>query len=133
MSQSVDKEILDVLPKIKEAKNIVGLMDRDTLTFDVALQRTEDEVRQFWGVSSYVGLCQVARWGFVQIFACPLLAYEDRKHARTAKGSGNVHERGEKSTGGACMINERNPPLLSLSRHTREPPQMTAYQVFGWL
>lgn len=44
-SQSVDKEILDVLPKIKEAKNIVGLMDRDTLTFDVALQRTEDEVR----------------------------------------------------------------------------------------
>eukprot|EP00752_Nemacystus_decipiens_P003017 g2798.t1 len=42
--QSVDKEILDVLPKIKEAKNIVGLMDRDTLTFDVALQRTEDEV-----------------------------------------------------------------------------------------
>lgn len=46
LSQSVDKEILDVLPKIKEAKNIVGLMDRDTLTFDVALQRTEDEVRQ---------------------------------------------------------------------------------------
>ena len=44
LSQSVDKEILDVLPKIKEAKNIVGLMDRDTLTFDVALQRTEDEV-----------------------------------------------------------------------------------------
>lgn len=43
-SQSVDKEILDILPKIKEAKNIVGLMDRDTLTFDVALQRTEDEV-----------------------------------------------------------------------------------------
>ncbi|CAM9781170.1 unnamed protein product [Pylaiella littoralis] len=42
--QSVDKEILDVLPKIKEAKNIVGLMDRDTLVFDVALQRTEDEV-----------------------------------------------------------------------------------------
>lgn len=40
----MDKEILDVLPKIKEAKNIVGLMDRDTLTFDVALQRTEDEV-----------------------------------------------------------------------------------------
>lgn len=44
-SQSVDKEILDILPKIKEAKNIVGLMDRDTLTFDVALQRTEDEVK----------------------------------------------------------------------------------------
>lgn len=44
MAQGVDKEILDVLPKIKEAKNIVGLMDRDTLTFDVALQRTEDEV-----------------------------------------------------------------------------------------
>lgn len=43
--QGVDKEILDVLPKIKEAKHIVGLMDRDTLTFDVALQRTEDEVR----------------------------------------------------------------------------------------
>lgn len=40
----MDKEILDVLPKIKEAKNIVGLMDRDTLVFDVALQRTEDEV-----------------------------------------------------------------------------------------
>lgn len=33
-----------MLPKIKEAKHIVGLMDRDTLTFDVALQRTEDEV-----------------------------------------------------------------------------------------
>lgn len=45
--QSVDKEILDVLPKLKEAKNIVGLMDRDTLTFDVALQRTEDEVLLF--------------------------------------------------------------------------------------
>lgn len=44
--QSVDKEILDVLPKIKEAKNIVGLMDRETLTFDVALQRTEDEVSE---------------------------------------------------------------------------------------
>lgn len=48
-SQSVDKEILDILPKIKEAKKIVGLMDRDTLTFDVALQRTEDEVT-FLGV-----------------------------------------------------------------------------------
>lgn len=35
-----------MLPKIKEAKNIVGLMDRDTLTFDVALQRTEDEVSE---------------------------------------------------------------------------------------
>ncbi|CAM9813311.1 unnamed protein product, partial [Hapterophycus canaliculatus] len=44
LPSNVDKEILDVLPKIKEAKNIVGLMDRDTLTFDVALQRTEDEV-----------------------------------------------------------------------------------------
>ena len=50
--QSVDKEILDILPKIKEAKNIVGLMDRDTLTFDVALQRTEDEVT-FLGVQDY--------------------------------------------------------------------------------
>lgn len=45
MVQGVDKEILDVLPKIKEAKNIVGLMDRDTLTFDVVLQRAEDEVQ----------------------------------------------------------------------------------------
>ncbi|CAM9536993.1 unnamed protein product, partial [Ascophyllum nodosum] len=42
--QSIDKEILDLLPKIKEAKNIVGLMDRDSLTFDIALQRTEKEV-----------------------------------------------------------------------------------------
>lgn len=46
-NQSIDKEILDLLPKIKEAKNIVGLMDRDSLTFDVALQRTEDEVRVY--------------------------------------------------------------------------------------
>ena len=43
--KSIDKEILDLLPKIKEAKNIVGLMDRDSLTFDIALQRTEKEVR----------------------------------------------------------------------------------------
>lgn len=40
----MDKEILDVLPKLKEVKKVVGLMDRDTLTFDVALQRAEDEV-----------------------------------------------------------------------------------------
>lgn len=47
INQSIDKEILDLLPKIKEAKKIVGLMDRDSLTFDVALQRTEDEVRVY--------------------------------------------------------------------------------------
>lgn len=65
MSQSVDKEILDVLPKIKEAKNIVGLMDRDTLTFDVALQRTEDEVQSVFG--SYL-MRQVAWWGDLRAF-----------------------------------------------------------------
>lgn len=53
-SQSVDKEILDILPKIKEAKNIVKLMDRDTLTFDVALQRTEDEVSFAHDGSNYI-------------------------------------------------------------------------------
>lgn len=57
LSQSVDKEILDVLPKIKEAKNIVGMMDRDTLTFDVALQRTEDEVQQCLAVDLLVAWC----------------------------------------------------------------------------
>jgi hypothetical protein len=40
----VDREILDLLPKTKEAKSIVRLMDRDSLTFDVALQRMEDSL-----------------------------------------------------------------------------------------
>jgi hypothetical protein len=40
--EMVDREILDLLPKTKEAKNIVRLMDRDVLTFDVALQRVEE-------------------------------------------------------------------------------------------
>ncbi|CAM9272315.1 unnamed protein product [Chrysoparadoxa australica] len=40
--QLVDKEILDLLPKTKEAKSIVNIMDRDSLTFDVALQKPED-------------------------------------------------------------------------------------------
>jgi hypothetical protein len=42
--QMVDREILDLLPKTKEAKSIVRLMDRDSLTFDVALQRMEDSL-----------------------------------------------------------------------------------------
>lgn len=62
--QSVDKEILDVLPKIKEAKNIVGLMDRDTLTFDVALQRTEDEV-----LFAFLFFCRAHGAPFLYIFA----------------------------------------------------------------
>ncbi|CAM9194143.1 unnamed protein product, partial [Phaeothamnion confervicola] len=41
--QGVDREILDVLPKVKEAKKIVRLMDRDSLAFDVALQRAEGD------------------------------------------------------------------------------------------
>lgn len=42
--QMVDREILDLLPKTKEAKSLVKLMDRDTLSFDVALQRMEDSL-----------------------------------------------------------------------------------------
>ena len=42
--QMIDREILDLLPKTKEAKYVARLMDRDSLTFDVALQRTEDNM-----------------------------------------------------------------------------------------
>ncbi|GMI09861.1 hypothetical protein TrLO_g15271 [Triparma laevis f. longispina] len=39
---AVDREILELLPKTKELKKIVGLLDRDQLSFDVTLQRTDD-------------------------------------------------------------------------------------------
>jgi hypothetical protein len=41
---AVDREILELLPKTKELKKIVGLLDRDCLTFDVTLQRTDDKL-----------------------------------------------------------------------------------------
>ena len=41
---AVDREILELLPKTKELKLIVGLLDRDMLSFDVTLQRTEDKL-----------------------------------------------------------------------------------------
>ena len=42
--QAVDREILELLPKTKELKKIVGILDRDQLSFDVTLQRTEDRL-----------------------------------------------------------------------------------------
>ena len=41
---AVDREILELLPKTKELKKIVGMLDRDCLTFDVTLQRTDDKL-----------------------------------------------------------------------------------------
>ncbi len=41
---AVDREILELLPKTKELKKIVGLLDRDQLSFDVTLQRTDDKL-----------------------------------------------------------------------------------------
>ena len=42
--QAVDREILELLPKTKELKKIVGILDRDQLSFDVTLQRTDDQL-----------------------------------------------------------------------------------------
>ena len=81
LSQSVDKEILDVLPKMKEAKNIVGLMDRDTLTFDVALQRTEDEVCGSFCVAGFVVL-RLVPFHVPPRHAC-ILVEGGRERART--------------------------------------------------
>lgn len=36
---AVDNAILDLLPKIKEAKQIVDLLNRVTMTFDVVLEK----------------------------------------------------------------------------------------------
>lgn len=40
---SVDREIMDLLPKIKEAKRLVELMNRSELTFEASLYKTKDE------------------------------------------------------------------------------------------
>lgn len=41
---AVDNSILDLLPKIKEAKTAVDLMNRVTLTFDVVLEKGHDAI-----------------------------------------------------------------------------------------
>jgi hypothetical protein len=40
---SVDREIMDLLPKIKEAKRLVDLMNRSELTFEASLYKTKDD------------------------------------------------------------------------------------------
>jgi len=41
---SVDNQILDLLPKTKEAKNLVDLLNRVTMTFDVVLEKGPDQI-----------------------------------------------------------------------------------------
>jgi len=41
---SVDNQILDLLPKAKEAKQIVELMNRTQMTFDVVLEKGQDHI-----------------------------------------------------------------------------------------
>ena len=41
---SVDNSIMDLLPKTKEAKQIVDLLNRVTMSFDVVLQKGEDQI-----------------------------------------------------------------------------------------
>jgi hypothetical protein len=41
---SVDNQILDLLPKVKEAKQTVDLLNRVTMTFDVVLEKGQDHV-----------------------------------------------------------------------------------------
>jgi len=41
---SVDNQILDLLPKTKEAKQIVDLLNRVTMTFDVVLEKGPDQI-----------------------------------------------------------------------------------------
>jgi len=41
---AVDNQILDLLPKIKEAKQTVDLLNRVTMSFDVVLEKGADHV-----------------------------------------------------------------------------------------
>ncbi len=41
---AVDSSILELLPKAKEAKTTVDLMNRVTLTFDVVLEKGADHI-----------------------------------------------------------------------------------------
>ena len=42
--QAVDNQILDMLPKIKEAKQTVDLLNRITMNFDVVLEKGQEHI-----------------------------------------------------------------------------------------
>ena len=41
---AVDNQILDLLPRTKEAKQTVDLLNRVTMTFDVVLEKGQDHI-----------------------------------------------------------------------------------------
>jgi len=57
---AVDNQILDLLPKIKEAKQTVDLLNRVTMSFDVVLEKGADHVPKVGnGADVYFRFCMV--------------------------------------------------------------------------